>query len=97
MDSQTTFNGWLLDVSTYSEGVILWVKTAKERKVIRIYHQFNPEFFAVPKDGVGNDLKRMQYILTQNQNVKKVRICEKYVKLEDPEKSKVLGITVEKP
>jgi len=97
LDSQTTFNGWLLDVSTYSEGVILWVKTAKEQKVIRIYHQFNPEFFAVPKDGVGNDLKRMQYILTQNQNVKKVRICEKYVKLEDHEKSKVLGVTVEKP
>jgi len=92
-----TFNGWLLDVSTYSEGVILWVKTAKEQKVIRIYHQFNPEFFAAPKDDVGNDLKRMQYILTQNENVKKVRICEKYVKLEDHEKTKVLGVAVEKP
>ena len=97
MDSQTTFDGWLLDVSTYSEGVILWVKTAKEQKVIRIYHQFNPEFFAAPKDDVGNDLKRMQYILTQNENVKKVRICEKYVKLEDPEKTKVLGVSIEKP
>jgi len=97
VDSQTAFKGWLLDVATYSEGVILWVKTEEERKVIRIFHEFSPEFFAVPKDNVGNDFKRMQYILAQNQNVKKVRICEKYVKLEDHEKSRVLGVTVEKP
>ena len=97
MDSQTAFKGWLLDVSTYSEGVILWVKTEEERKVIRIFQEFSPEFFAVPKDDVGNDFKRMQYILVQNQNVKKVRICEKYVTLEDHEKSRVLGVSVEKP
>jgi len=97
VDSQTAFKGWLLDVSTYSEGVILWVKTEEERKVIRIFQEFSPEFFAVPKDDVGNDFKRMQYILAQNQNIKKVRICEKYVKLEDHEKSRVLGVTVEKP
>jgi DNA polymerase-2 len=97
VDLQTTFNGWLLDLSTYSEGVILWVKTEEEREVIRIFHEFSPEFFAVPKDDVGNDFKRMQYILAQNQNVRKVRICEKYVKLEDHEKSRVLGVTVEKP
>ncbi len=97
MDSQIAFKGWLLDASTYSEGVILWVKTEEERKVIRIFQEFSPEFFAVPKDDVGNDFKRMQYILAQNQNVKKVRICEKYVKLEDHKKSRVLGVTVEKP
>lgn len=97
MDSQIAFKGWLLDASTYSEGVILWVKTEEERKVIRIFQEFSPEFFAVPKDDVGNDFKRMQYILAQNQNIKKVRICEKYVKLEDHEKSRVLGVTVEKP
>ncbi|MFX0048134.1 MAG: DNA polymerase domain-containing protein [Candidatus Hermodarchaeota archaeon] len=97
MESQIAFKGWLLDVSTYSEGVILWVKTEKDQKVIRIFREFSPEFFAVPKDDVGNDFKRMQYILAQNQNVKKVRICEKYVKLEDHEKSRILGVTVEKP
>ena len=99
METQIAFKGWLLDVSTYSEGVILWVKTEEERKVIRIFHKFSPEFFAVPKNDVdvGNDFKRMQYILKQNQNIKKVRICEKYVKLEDHEKSRILGVTVEKP
>jgi len=97
VDSQTAFKGWLLDASTYSEGVILWVKTEEERKVIRIFQEFSPEFFAVPKDDVGSDFKRMQYILAQNENVKKVRICEKYVKLEDHEKSRILGVTVEKP
>ncbi len=97
MDSQNVFNGWLLDVSTFSEGVILWVKTSKEQKVIKIYQEFCPEFFAVPRNEVGNDLKRLKYILTQNLNVKEVRICEKYAKLEDHEKTKVLGVTVTKP
>ncbi len=97
MDSQNVFDGWLLDVSTFSEGVILWVKTSKEQKVIKVYQEFCPEFFAVPRNEVGNDLKRLKYILTQNLNVKEVRICEKYAKLEDHEKSKVLGVTVTKP
>ena len=97
MDSQNVFDGWLLDVSTFSEGVILWVKTSKEQKVIKIYQEFCPEFFAVPRNEVGNDLKRLKYILTQNLNVKEVRICEKYAKLEDHKKTKVLGVTVTKP
>jgi hypothetical protein len=97
VDLQIAFKGWLLDVSTYSNGVILWVKTEEERKVIRIFQEFSPEFFAAPKKGIGTDFERLKYILTQNQNVKKVRICEKYVKLEDHEKSRVLGVTVEKP
>ena len=97
MDSQNVFDGWLLDVSTFSEGVILWVKTSKEQKVIKIYQEFCPEFFAVPRNEVGNDLKRLKYILTQNLNVKEVRICEKYAKLEDHDKTKVLGVTVTKP
>jgi len=97
VDLQIAFKGWLLDVSTYSDGVILWVKTEEERKVIRIFQEFSPEFFAAPKKGIGTDFERLKYILTQNQNVKKVRICEKYVKLEDHEKSRVLGVTVEKP
>jgi len=97
LDSQNVFDGWLLDVSTFSEGVILWVKTSKEQKVIKIYQEFCPEFFAVPRNEVGNDLKRLKYILTQNLNIKEVRICEKYAKLEDHEKTKVLGVTVTKP
>jgi len=97
LDLQNVFDGWLLDVSTFSEGVILWVKTSKEQKVIKIYQEFCPEFFAVPRNEVGNDLKRLKYILTQNLNVKEVRICEKYAKLEDHDKTKVLGVTVTKP
>jgi len=97
LDSQNVFDGWLLDVSTFSEGVILWVKTIKEQKVIKIYQEFCPEFFAVPRNEVGNDLKRLKYVLTQNLNVKEVRICERYAKLEDHEKTKVLGVTVTKP
>ncbi|MFX1354243.1 MAG: DNA polymerase domain-containing protein, partial [Promethearchaeota archaeon] len=97
MISKKSFDGWLLDVSTFSDGVILWVKPFREQKVIKLYHDFNPEFFAVPKASVGNDFERLKHIIQQNDNVKKVRICSKYVKLEDQKKTQVLGVSVKKP
>jgi DNA polymerase elongation subunit (family B) len=89
--------GWLLDVSTCSEGVILWVKTLSTTKIVRIHDSFSPEFFAVPRKNSGKDLQRFRHILAQNHDVKSVRICEKYVKLEDHKKTKLLGISVIKP
>ncbi|MFX0040326.1 MAG: DNA polymerase domain-containing protein [Promethearchaeota archaeon] len=97
MDFQEQFNGWLLDVSTNSNGVILWVKTVKEEKIVKIFHDFYPEFFAVPKKHAGKDFKRLKQILKSHHNVKDVRICEKYVKLEDHEKTKIFGVSVIKP
>jgi DNA polymerase elongation subunit (family B) len=91
------FDGWLLDISTYGEGVILWVKTIQDQKVIQIYDAFYPEFFAVPRKRSGGDLKRLKKILEDHPSVKRVRICEKYVKLEDHQKKKIFGISVEKP
>ena len=95
MISQTQFDGWLLDVSTYSEGVILWVK--KENEIIKIFQEYCPEFFAVPKESAGCDLKRLKAILKSHPDVLSVRICEKYVKLEDHKKTKVFGVTVANP
>ncbi|TFG01785.1 MAG: hypothetical protein EU540_02880 [Promethearchaeota archaeon] len=95
MDSQEQFDGWLLDVSTFSEGVILWVK--KEGKNVKIVQDFSPEFFAVPNKSAGNDLKRLKNILKSHPKVKRVRICEKYVKLEDHGKTKIFGVSVSKP
>ncbi|MFX1390716.1 MAG: DNA polymerase domain-containing protein [Promethearchaeota archaeon] len=97
MAFQHQFDGWLLDVSTYSNGVILWVKTVREEKVIQIFDDFNPEFFAVPKRHTGKDLKQLKKILESHRNINKVRLCEKYVKLEDHEKTKILGVSVIKP
>ena len=97
MDFQEQFDGWLLDVSTYSGGVILWVKTVKEQKVIRVFQEFCPEFFVVPKKNTGKDFKRLKQILKSHHNVKGVRICEKYVKLEDHKKTKIFGVSVVKP
>ncbi|MBY9004056.1 MAG: hypothetical protein KGD73_08810, partial [Candidatus Lokiarchaeota archaeon] len=91
------FDGWLLDVSTNATGVIFWVKTITEEKIVKIYAEFCPEFFAVPKESVGYDLDQLTSILMQNPNIKNVRTCEKYVKLEDHEKTKLLGVSVEKP
>ncbi len=91
------FTGWLLDVSTQGSGVVLWVKRADSKKVIPIKGEFFPEFFAVPRSSAGNDLKRLKAILEAHPNVKKVRTCKKYVKLEDPEKTTVLGVSVKKP
>ncbi|MFX1326858.1 MAG: DNA polymerase domain-containing protein [Promethearchaeota archaeon] len=97
MDYQDQFDGWLLDVSTYHSGVILWVKTLKEQKVVKIFHDFCPEFFAVPKSHAGKDFKRLRQILKSHHNIKDIRLCEKYVKLEDHEKVKILGVSVVKP
>jgi DNA polymerase elongation subunit (family B) len=97
VSKEQNFAGWLLDVSTYSGGVILWVKTLDTQRIVRIYHSFSPEFFVVPRKSVGNDLKRFQHILEQNHDVQSVRICEKYVKLEDHQKTKLLGISAVKP
>ncbi|MFX1488175.1 MAG: hypothetical protein ACFFBI_03445, partial [Promethearchaeota archaeon] len=97
MDIQEQFDGWLLDVTTHNNGVILWVKTVKEQRITKIFHEFCPEFFAVPKGHAGKDFKRLKHILTSHHNIKDVRICEKYVKLEDHKKQKIFGVSVVKP
>jgi len=97
LDFLNQFDGWLLDVTTHSNGVILWVKTVKEQKVVKIFHGFNPEFFVVPKRHAGKDFKRLKQILKSHENVNDVRICEKYVKLEEHEKTKIFGVSVVKP
>ncbi len=97
MDQQDQFDGWLLDVSTYGEGVILWVKTVNEQRIVEVLDEFHPEFFAVPRKKTGSDLKRFKKILEGHPNVKSVRLCEKYVRLEDHKKRKILGVSVAKP
>ncbi|KKK97074.1 hypothetical protein LCGC14_2656420, partial [marine sediment metagenome] len=97
MDFQKKFDGWLLDISTCSDGVIHWVKTVKEQKIVKIFDEFCPEFFAVPKKHTGKDFKRLKDILNSHHNVKSVRICEKYVKLEDHKKTKIFAVSVVKP
>ena len=97
MNWQAEFDGWLLDASSCGEGVILWVKTAKEQKIVRLFHEYCPEFFAVPRKNIGKDLKRLKTILQDHPNVNRVRICEKYVKLEDHEKTQIFGVSVSKP
>ncbi|KKK77260.1 hypothetical protein LCGC14_2855400, partial [marine sediment metagenome] len=94
---QEQFDGWLLDVSTYGNGVILWVKTVKEQKVVKIFDEFCPEFFAVPKKHTGRDFKQLKEILKSHRDVKNVRLCEKYVNLEDHKKKTILGVSVIKP
>ena len=94
-DRQEQFDGWLLDVSTCSDGVILWVK--KGEKIIKIFQKFYPEFFAVPKKNLNGDFKRLKGIIKNHPSVEHVRMCEKYVKLEDHKKTKVLGVSVSKP
>ena len=96
MNFQERFDGWLFDVSTSSNGVILWVKTAKEQKIVKVFHDFCPEFFAVPKKHMGKDFKRLKSILQSHRDVKGVRICDKYVKLEDHKKTKIFGVSVVK-
>jgi DNA polymerase elongation subunit (family B) len=97
LNFQEQFDGWLFDVSTSGKGVILWVKTVKEQKIVKIFDDFCPEFFAVPKKRMGKDFKRLESILQSHHDVKGVRICDKYVKLEDHTKTKIFGVSVVKP
>ena len=73
------------------------MKTIEKEENVEIYADYFPEFFAVPKKSIGKDLKALKKILSQNANVKSVRICKKYVRLEDHEKEDVLGVSVIKP
>ncbi|MFX1338343.1 MAG: DNA polymerase domain-containing protein [Promethearchaeota archaeon] len=95
MDCFEQFDGWLLDVSTCSDGIILWIK--REKRILEIFQEFYPEFFAVPKKNIGSDLKRLKSIIEAHPNVKKVRVCEKFVRLEDHKKTKIFGVSVSKP
>ncbi|MFO8019926.1 MAG: DNA polymerase domain-containing protein [Promethearchaeia archaeon] len=94
---QKQFDGWLLDVSTCHNGVILWVKTKKRQKVIQVFDKFSPEFFAVPKKNTGKRLKTLKSILASQPDIKSIRICQKYVDLEDHQKSDVCGVSVKNP
>ncbi|MBN1214924.1 MAG: hypothetical protein JXA99_05710 [Candidatus Lokiarchaeota archaeon] len=95
MFAQKQFDGWLLDVSTYDSGVILWVK--HKENIVKIYDFFHPEFYAVPNKGIENNIERLRYILEGHPHAKTIKLYEKYVKLEDNEKSNVFGFSVTKP
>ncbi|MFX1238048.1 MAG: DNA polymerase domain-containing protein [Promethearchaeota archaeon] len=97
MDSQEEFDGWLLDATTSGDGMTLWIKTAKEQEIVMAHHDFFPEFFAVPKIGIDKDFESLKTILISHPHVKRVQTCEKYVTLEEQERSTVFGVLVEKP
>ncbi|MEJ2279108.1 MAG: hypothetical protein P8Y70_15385 [Candidatus Lokiarchaeota archaeon] len=96
-NSVDEFDGWLFDVSTYADGITLWVKKEETREVVQIQHNFSPEFFAVPKNNIGKDLQELKQILISHPNIQEVRICQKYVNLEDHIKSDLFGVSVTKP
>jgi len=91
------FKGWLLDASTTEGGVYLWVKRTSDQKVVRIFHEYHPEFFAVPRNRISYDFKRIRAILRDHPQISSVRICKKYVALDDHQKSEVFGISVKSP
>ncbi len=97
LQEQTEFEGWLLDVSTTKGGVVLWVKRANDKEIIEVFQDYYPEFFAVPRNHMAYDLKRGQSLLKDHPNVRNVRICKKYVNLEDHKKTKIFGVSVIDP
>ena len=97
MGIKEEFTGWLLDVSTTDGGVYLWVKRSEDQEVMRIFHEFKPEFFAVPRNRLSYDIKRMNSILKDHPQISSVRVCKKYISLDDHKKSKVFGISVKSP
>ena len=98
MTEINSFDGWIFDVTTYADGIILWVKTKKENQVVSIKSEFQPEFFAVPKRGrFGSDFPRLKQILESHPNIVKAKLCSKYVSIDDCEKRSIFGVSVRKP
>ncbi len=97
MANYKKFEGWLLDVSVGREGLFLWVKNAENNQVLKLKQLFFPEFFAVPRKQVQTDFYLLKKILESHRNVEKVRICKKYVNLEDSNKTPIFGVSVKYP
>ena len=97
MNTKEQFEGWLLDVSTCPNGVILWVKRTTDHRILKIFDSYSPEFFAVPNKHTGKDFRQLETILRSHPHVDRVRVCEKYVKLEDHKKTKIFGVFVAFP
>ncbi|TXT55543.1 MAG: putative DNA polymerase (Inactivated B2-family) [Promethearchaeota archaeon] len=97
LQEETEFEGWILDASTTEGGMILWVKREKTQDILQIFDEYHPEFFAVPCSPLEDDLKYLHSLLKDHPNITAVRICQKYVTLDDHEKTPTFGISVVSP
>jgi len=84
--------GWILDLYPNKTGkMVVWIKTEDE-KCLRLVNKWNPFFYvSAPTDG---DLTKLLRYLSRIDLSAKYEFVEKFVKLQDVDRSKVLKVTV---
>ena len=84
--------GWILDLYPNKAGeMIVWIKT-EDGRCLKLVDKWNPFFYvSAPTEG---DLTRLMRYFSRTDPSAKYEFVEKFVKLQDVERSKVLRITV---
>jgi DNA polymerase I len=87
-----TVKGWIFDLYPEKAGEIaVWIKTEK-RGCLKIVDRWNPCFYV--SASTKEDLTRLTRYLPKNDVSAEYGFVEKFVRLEDDERSKVLKVTV---
>ena len=85
------FRGWILDAYPTGEGeVAVWVISETGQRV-RLIDKFQPKIYI---SGMQDELERLWSRFYRNQDIAKVAFAEKYAHPTDPQKSRVLEVTV---
>ncbi len=81
--------GWILDIYPWeNREIIVWLKT-EQNGTIRLVDKWNPSIYV---SGSPEDLKQLTHFLASNRYAINLNFEERYVRLQDTEKSTVLRI-----
>ena len=90
----STLEGWILDANVDSgrNELSIWIKS--DGRVVRVSSDWKPWFYIFPKNNFWN-VNSLVDAVSQHPHVSDARLTEKYVSLEDREKSRVVQVTVD--
>ncbi|WXG44699.1 MAG: DNA polymerase domain-containing protein [Promethearchaeati archaeon SRVP18_Atabeyarchaeia-1] len=92
----SALEGWILDanVDGSENALSIWVKRKPDGRVVRVLSDWKPWFYVCPRNGSW-DVERLIHAISQHPHVSEAVVAEKYVSLEDREKSCVVQVTVD--
>ncbi len=89
----SNIEGWILDANVDStENVLsIWIKKRSDGRVVRVSSDWKPYFHVYPRNSSW-DVDGLTYAISQHPHVSEVEAVDKYVSLEDREKSRVIQV-----
>nr|MDO8134581.1 DNA polymerase domain-containing protein [Candidatus Njordarchaeum guaymaensis] len=92
----SVLEGWIIDANVDSGGNVLslWVKKKSDGLVVRVVSDWKPCFYVYPRSSFW-DAERLTYAISQHPRVSEAEVVDKYVNLEDREKSRVVQVKVD--